>query len=158
MVNANLNFSIFSIFPLLLESQLPTLAPRLRRNQERFVAENKTPRCYQYWLVGFRIWDWSTNEKVSEINDLGQNFHWRSGVKTFCILARLRRVLRTISDKIEILHEIMFLTLETELKWCEALSEVGPICKKSWLQIATNNFDLKYWGLIPFVLWINLKF
>ena len=95
MVDANLHFSIFSIFPPLLESQLPTLAPRLRRNQERSVAENKTPRCYQYWLVGFRIWDWSTRWKLSDINDLGKNLTSRSGVEFFCILARLRRVLRT---------------------------------------------------------------
>ena len=45
------NFYFFH-FPALLESQLPIFPPRLRRNQERSVAENKTSRCYQYWLVG----------------------------------------------------------------------------------------------------------
>ena len=55
MLDANLNFSSFSVFPPLLESQLPTSPPRLRRNQERFGAENKIPKCYQNWLVGFKF-------------------------------------------------------------------------------------------------------
>ena len=57
MLDANLNFSISSIFPPLLESQLPTFPPRLRRNQERSVAENTTLRSHQYWLVGVRVYD-----------------------------------------------------------------------------------------------------
>ena len=77
MLDANLNFSIFSIFPPLLASQLPTSPPRLRRNQERSVAENKTPRCCQYWLWGFSSTVWYTREKVPDSKKIGQNFHWR---------------------------------------------------------------------------------
>ena len=77
--------------------QLPTFPPRLRRRQERFGAENKTPGCCQYWLPGFGIWAWSTNGNRQETYDLGRNFHSRFWPVTFCILARLRRVLRAIS-------------------------------------------------------------
>ena len=108
------NFRFFT-FSCACRIQLPSSPPSLRRTQERFTSQNKTPRCHQYWLVGFSFPAWSTRWKVSELNDLGQNCYPWSGVKTFCILARLRRVLRTI-------------------------------------------FHLNHWRLIPFDLWINLKF
>ena len=50
-------------------TQLPNLAPRLRRRQERFGAENKTPECCQYWLPGFGSTAPEETEKVSELND-----------------------------------------------------------------------------------------
>ena len=43
-------------------------------------------------------------------------------------------------------------------KWCEALSAVGPKGKNMTSQMAGENFDLNHWCLIPFHLWINLKF
>ena len=37
-------------------------------------------------------------QKWAELHDLGRNFYWRFWPETFCILARLRRVLRTIFE------------------------------------------------------------
>ena len=75
--------------------QLRNLALRQRRHQGRFGAEIKTPECCQYWLPGFGRTAPADSEKCQEIHVSGRNFHWRFWPETFCILARLRRVLRT---------------------------------------------------------------
>ena len=83
-------------------TQLPNLAPRLRRRQARFGEDNRSSDCFYYSLP--------------EIHDLGRNFYPRFWPETFCILARMRRVLRTIFRKM--LH--IACTFETWLQDCVA--------------------------------------
>ena len=83
------------------KGQLPNFPPRLRRCFGRFRAENKTQSLHQYCLPGFKSTGPGEDEKVSELGTTARNLKSRSGPVTFCILARMRRVLRTIEDSIQ---------------------------------------------------------
>ena len=45
---------------------------------------------------------------------------------------------------LDILEQKGAIVEKLRVAWCEALSAVGPICKKSWHQIAGNNFHINH--------------
>ena len=79
-----------------MQGHLPIFSLLFLFWNERFGAENKTRWVHQYWLLGFRSTAPGDSGTGQETNVLAQNWNPRSWVATFCILAWLRRVLRTI--------------------------------------------------------------
>ena len=82
-----------------MQRQLRISPPRLLGCLERFGAQIKTHWLFQYQLGGNLEPGPGDTEKVSETDDLGRNFYPRFWVTCFCILARLRKVLRTKKEK-----------------------------------------------------------
>ena len=80
--------------------QQPTFPLRLLCSWQRSEAQIKTEYSHQYWLLGFSLVCKSTRRKASEISKTAPNFQLRSGLLTFHILARLRRLLRTTKEEI----------------------------------------------------------
>ena len=54
---------------------------------------------FQYWLGGLKRRGPAEYGKASETDDLGRNFHWMLAGGMIRIMARMRRVLRTISSR-----------------------------------------------------------
>ena len=79
-----------------MTSQLPTFPLALLCCLQRSEAEIKTEYSHQYWLPGFWLLGKSIRRKGPELNKTAPNLTPRSGLLTFHILPRMRRVLRTI--------------------------------------------------------------
>ena len=89
------NFDFFE-FSCACKGQLPTFPPLSLSTIQRFGAKHKTQYSYQYWLGGFWLPVPGADEKGSNLKKIGRNCYPSFWVATFHLLARMRRVLRTI--------------------------------------------------------------
>ena len=82
--------------------QLPTSPLAVLRCGERFGAGIKTQWVHQYELPAFLEWGSAVEWNGPEIEILARHFYLMLTSMTFCVLARMRRVLRTIGNAFEI--------------------------------------------------------